>query len=72
MMVHIHGNPDLQPEKALNFDLGIEAERGKSFGKLTYFHNKVDDLINIHTTMIPVFVPTFPPDSPPYVGKRCL
>ena len=61
MMVHIHGNPDLQPEKALNFDLGIEAERGKNFGKLTYFHNKVDDLINIHTTMIPIFVPTFPP-----------
>ena len=61
MMVHIHGNPDLQPEKALNFDLGIEAERGKNFGKLTYFHNKVDDLININTTMIPVFVPTFPP-----------
>lgn len=61
MVVHIHGNPDLQPEKALNFDLGIEAERGKNFGKLTYFHNKVDDLININTTMIPVFVPTFPP-----------
>ncbi|MBF1662925.1 MAG: TonB-dependent receptor, partial [Selenomonas noxia] len=28
MVVHIHGNPNLQPEKALNFDLGIEAERG--------------------------------------------
>ena len=59
MVVHIHGNPNLQPEKALNFDLGIEAERGKHFGKLTYFHNKVDDLININTTLTPVPFPTF-------------
>ena len=58
--VHIVGNPDLKPEKALNFDLGIEGERGKTFGKLTYFHNKVEDLININTvvTVIPGFPPT--------------
>ena len=53
--VHIVGNPDLKPEKALNFDLGIEGERGKTFGKLTYFHNKVEDLINVNVvnTVIP-------------------
>ena len=53
--VHIVGNPDLKPEKALNFDLGIEGERGKTFGKLTYFHNKVEDLINVNivNTVIP-------------------
>jgi len=48
--VHIEGNPNLKPEKSLNFDLGFEFEKDKTFGKLTYFHNKVDDLI----TTLPV------------------
>ena len=42
----IHGNPNLKPETALNFDLGFELEKDKTFGKITYFHNKVDDLID--------------------------
>ena len=42
----LHGNPNLKPETALNFDLGVELEKGKTFGKVTYFHNKVSDLIN--------------------------
>jgi len=41
----IHGNPNLKPETALNFDLGFELEKDKTFGKITYFHNKVDDMI---------------------------
>ena len=57
--VHIVGNPDLKPEKAFNFDVGVEGERGKTFGKLTYFHNKVEDLININTVM--TIIPGFPP-----------
>ena len=48
--VYIEGNPNLKPEKSLNFDLGFEFEKDKTFGKLTYFHNKVDDLI----TTVPV------------------
>ena len=59
MDVQINGNPDLKPEKALNFDLGFEMEKGKTFGKITYFHNKVDDLINIDTVMSRL--PGFPP-----------
>lgn len=43
---YIKGNPDLRPETALDFDLGIEAEQGRTAGKLTYFHNKVKDLID--------------------------
>ena len=58
MNVHIVGNPDLKPEKALNFDIGIEGERGKTSGKLTYFHNKVEDLININTVV--TILPGFP------------
>ena len=41
----IHGNPNLKPETALNFDLGFELEKDKTFGKITYFHNKVDNMI---------------------------
>lgn len=48
--VNITGNPNLKPEKALNFDLGIEGEYKNTSGKITYFHNKVDDLINLNTT----------------------
>lgn len=55
MRVVIEGNPDLQPEKSVNFDIGIEGESGKATGKLTYFRNKVDNLINIHQTVIPGF-----------------
>ena len=59
MEVHINGNPDLKPEKALNFDLGFEFEQDKTFGKITYFHNKVDDLIRPNTIMTPRFIPGF-------------
>ena len=48
--VNITGNPDLKPEKSLNFDLGFEGEYKNTSGKITYFHNKVDDLINLNTT----------------------
>ena len=49
MEVRIYGNPNLKPEKSLNFDLGLEAEHGKTFGKISYFHNKVEDLIELDT-----------------------
>jgi len=41
----IYGNPDLKPEKSKNYELGIEGEKGKSFGKLSYFVNDVTNLI---------------------------
>ena len=59
MDVQINGNPNLKPEKALNFDLGFEMEKDKTFGKITYFHNKVDDLIAIDT--VTSRLPGFPP-----------
>ena len=45
----IYGNPDLQPEEAKNFDLSIEGERGKSFGKVSWFRNRVTNLITTTT-----------------------
>lgn len=44
--VHVYGNPDLKPEKSRSFDFGIEGEQNNWFGKLTYFNNKVTNLID--------------------------
>ena len=57
MIVNITGNPNLKPEKAINFDVGFEGEQNGTSGKITYFHNKVDDLINLNTTITPTFIP---------------
>lgn len=46
MTVRVQGDKNLQAETSRNFDIGIEAERGKSKGKLTYFHNNIDNLID--------------------------
>ena len=43
---YILGNPDLQPETSLNFDFSIEAEKGRTSGKIGYFRNKVKNLID--------------------------
>lgn len=44
-VVNIYGNPDLQPEKSNSWDISFEAEKGRTTGKATYFHSKVDNLI---------------------------
>nr|WP_092072372.1 TonB-dependent receptor [Dendrosporobacter quercicolus]NSL48566.1 TonB-dependent receptor [Dendrosporobacter quercicolus DSM 1736]SDM40862.1 outer membrane receptor for ferrienterochelin and colicins [Dendrosporobacter quercicolus] len=49
MTVHVTGNPDLKPEKSTSYELGIEGEKGATFGKLTYFVNDVTDLISTKT-----------------------
>ena len=46
MPVNVIGNPDLQPEESTNFDFGFEAERGKTNGKVTYYHNKIKNMID--------------------------
>ena len=43
--VDVLGNPDLQPEETISYDFSIEADKGKNFGKLTYFNNSVTNLI---------------------------
>lgn len=48
--IKVYGNPDLQPEKALSYDFSLEAERGKSFGKITYYNNAVSNLIATEST----------------------
>ncbi len=41
------GNPNLTPESSVGFDVGIEQSflGGKLVGDVTYFHNRIDDLI---------------------------
>lgn len=39
------GNPDLAPERASDFDLGLSAERGAWSAGVTVFHSRVTDLI---------------------------
>ena len=45
MNVEVYGNEDLDPEKAVNFDISLEAEQGKGSAKIGYFHNKISNLI---------------------------
>lgn len=46
MPVNVIGNPNLQPEESTNFDFGFEAEKGKVSGKVSYYHNKIKNMID--------------------------
>ena len=46
MPVNVIGNPDLQPEESTNFDFGFEVEKGKVNGKVSYYHNKIKNMID--------------------------
>lgn len=40
------GNPDLKPERALNRELGLRWDGNASSVELTYFHNRIRDMID--------------------------
>lgn len=42
---YITGNPELKPEKSLGYDFTLEGETGNLSARVSYFHNKVDNLI---------------------------
>lgn len=44
------GNPDLKPEKSLNFDIGFEGENGKTSSRLSIFHNRIKDYMTSYYT----------------------
>lgn len=44
------GNPDLKPEKSVNFDIGFEAETNRTSYRLNAFHNKIDDYMTTYFT----------------------
>lgn len=39
------GNPDLKPEKAINREIGLRYESGAQHASITYYNNRVRDLI---------------------------
>ena len=45
-MFTIYGNPDLQPEKGIGWDVALEAERGRTSASISYFDNKIKNLID--------------------------
>ncbi len=58
--VWVRGNPDLDPEKSTNFDLGLTFSRVASTqlrGEVTYFKNKVTDLISWNPDASYVWMP---------------
>jgi vitamin B12 transporter len=48
------GNPDLQPERAVNLELGVNYQSANTRFSATYFNNRITDLIVLDpTTFIP-------------------
>lgn len=44
------GNPNLRPEKSLNFDIGIEGENKNTYARVGVFHNRIRDYMSIYFT----------------------
>ena len=44
------GNPNLKPEKSFNFDMGFEAERGKTATRVNVFYNRIKDYMTTYFT----------------------
>ncbi|MCI1749909.1 MAG: TonB-dependent receptor [Megasphaera cerevisiae] len=44
------GNPNLKPEKSLNFDVSLEGESNKTFAKVSLFHNEIKDYLTSYFT----------------------
>nr|WP_246105643.1 TonB-dependent receptor [Sporomusa termitida] len=44
------GNPDLKPEKSVNFDIGIEGENKNTSARFNVFHNRIDDYMSTYFT----------------------
>ncbi|MCI1751170.1 MAG: TonB-dependent receptor [Megasphaera cerevisiae] len=44
------GNPNLKPEKSLNFDISLEGESNKTYSRVSIFHNTIDDYMTSYFT----------------------
>ena len=49
------GNPDLKPEEAKNTEAGLTWEKGAHSASVTYFHNRVKNLITWQSTPLPPY-----------------
>ena len=44
------GNPNLKPEKSMNFDLSLEGENKNTYAKIGVFHNNIRNYMSIYNT----------------------
>lgn len=44
------GNPNLKPEKSLNFDLSYEGENKNTYARVGVFHNRIKDYLTLYFT----------------------
>lgn len=44
------GNPNLKPEKSVNFDISLEGENNKTYAKASVFHNVINDYMTQYFT----------------------
>lgn len=45
-----YGNPNLKPEKSVNFDISLEGENNKTYAKASVFHNVINDYMTSYFT----------------------
>lgn len=58
------GNPNLKPETSRNFDLSIEGENNKTYGRVGVFHNKIKNYMSVYFTGdLMDFAPDLPLDQ---------
>lgn len=43
--IQVQGNPDLEPEKSLTYEIGSKIEQMRDNASLTFFYTRIDDLI---------------------------
>lgn len=53
------GNPNLKPERARNREIGIGYERAGTSAGLTFFHNRIKDLLDYVSGTAPTWIGTY-------------
>ena len=44
------GNPNLKPEKSLNFDMSLEGENKNTYARVGVFHNRIKNYMSVYFT----------------------
>ena len=58
------GNPNLKPEKSVNFDISLEGENKNTYARLGLFHNRIKDYMTVYFTgKLYDFAPYLPRDQ---------
>ena len=44
------GNPNLKPEKSVNFDMSLEGENKNTYARVGVFHNRIKNYMSVYFT----------------------